>query len=456
MPTIAAPLLQSSPWGNKVSRILTAALEAVEPAQATARVLQRYGDILEVNRQAYDLKKFRRVLVVGCGKAGAPMAIKTAEILGDRFTSGYVVVKHGHIPAKSASQLPENLILWEAGHPVPDQNSMIGAQHIAELLADTQADDLVIGLISGGGSSLMVSPAPGLTLADLQQLTKELLACGATIHEINTLRKHLDQVKGGGLARWASPATLVTLILSDVIGDPLDIIASGPTSPDASTYGDALQILERYGITERIPRNILTLLRQGQAGELAETPKPGDPIFSKVSHVIIANNSLAARAALQQAQVEGFHTLLLTTYLQGEARQVGQFLAAVARQVAATGEPIARPACIVAGGETTVTIAGDGLGGRNLEVALGAIRGLDGLAEMALVTLATDGGDGPTDAAGAVVTGQSLTQALRLGLQPADYLARNDSYHFFEALGGLIKTGPTLTNVNDLNFLFAF
>jgi glycerate 2-kinase len=249
---------------------------------------------------------------------------------------------------------------------------------------------------------------------------------------------------------------VISLVLSDVVGNPLNVIASGPTVADTSTYQEALQILERYHLSGNIPVSIIRHLKKGIDGEVAETPKPGDALFERVSNFIIGSNRLACQAALNKASHYGLNTMLLTTYLQGEARQAGLFMAAIAREIDASRRPINRPACLVAGGETTVTITGDGLGGRNLEVALGAVNDLAGLRQVALVTLATDGGDGPTDAAGALVTGDSLRRASALGLTPKVFLAENDSYHFFEKLGDLLKPGPTQTNVNDLTFLFAF
>ena len=282
-------------------------------------------------------------------------------------------------------------------------------------------------------------------------MTSDLLAIGASINEINTIRKHLSQVKGGILARLAAPAPLATLILSDVVGDPLDVIASGPTVPDPTTFEDAHEILQRYQIASP---NITTVL-QNRKSDIGETPKPGDSIFEDVHNMIIGSNRHAAQAAIKRAQEVGFNTLLLTTYLQGEARQAGRFIGAIARQIAQSDYPIPKPACIIVGGETTVSLQGDGLGGRNTELALSAVEDISGLNNIALVTLATDGGDGPTDAAGAVVTGETLSRAAQIGLKPAEFLARNDSYHFFDALGDLLKTGPTMTNVNDLAFLFA-
>ena len=404
--------------------------------------------------QEFDLRQYRHVWMVGAGKAGAPMAKRTAELVGDNLTGGLVIVKQGH--AGNLQGLPRQLHLMEAGHPIPDERGMAGARQIAQVLAGLTGDDLVICLISGGGSALLVSPVPGISLSDLQGLTSALVSSAASIDEINTVRKHLEQLKGGGLARLASPARMLALILSDVVGDPLEVIASGPTVPDTTTFADAWGVIERYNLVDRTPRALVQTLQRGCRGELPETPKPGDPIFENIHNVIIGNNRQAANAALLQAQHEGLHGMLLTNQLQGEARQAGRFLASIVRQVVAYGEPLPRPACIIAGGETTVSLTGNGLGGRNQELALGAVADLAGLEEVALVTLATDGEDGPTDAAGAIVTGTTCQLALNKKLVPADFLSRNDAYHFFDQLGSLIRTGPTQTNVTDLAFLFIF
>jgi hydroxypyruvate reductase len=445
--------LRNHPRGDSVARILAAALQAVDPEAAVHAHLQRAGDRLTIAGRTYALADFRRVLVVGAGKAGLPMAQAAVEVLGERVSGGCMIVKEGH--AGGAARVGPIQII-EAGHPLPDERGVQGAGRMAALLADTTAQDLVLCLISGGGSALLTLPADGLALADLRSLTDALLTCGATINEINTLRKHLDRVKGGGLARLAAPARVAALILSDVVGNPLDIIASGPTVPDPGTYNEAWAVLERYGILGEAPRAVREHLQRGREGKLPESPKPGDPLFDDVHNLLVGSNLQAAEAALAQARIEGFQPLLLTTYLQGEAREAGRALAAVARQVAADGRPLSRPACLVAGGETTVTLRGDGLGGRNQELALGAVADLAGLPQVALVTLATDGGDGPTDAAGAVVTGETLARAQALGLDPAGHLARNDAYRFFDPLGDLLKPGPTQTNVNDLAFVFAF
>jgi len=430
-----------------------AALAAVEPAAAVHRHVRRQGDVLVVADRRYDLRDYERIFAVGGGKAAVPMAIAVASILGDRLTASAIVTKYGHVrslqPPTSNFQLPtsnfqfptSNLQIIEAGHPVPDENSIRGAQAVADLARQATERDLVICLISGGGSALWTLPVPGLSLADLQALTGALLRSGATINEINTVRKHCSRIKGGHLARLVAPATLVTLILSDVVGDPLDVIASGPTVPDSTTVADAQAVLERYGI------------RPLGGGVFQETPKPGDPAFERVQHVIVGSNRLAALAAAEQARQLGFHALLLSTYIEGEAREVARVAAALAKGVRAHGDPLPPPACLVWGGETTVTVRGHGTGGRNQELALAAALALDGWPGVLVMALATDGTDGPTAAAGAIVTGETVARARALGLDPRAALEANDSYSLFDALGGLIRTGPTGTNVNDLLLL---
>ncbi len=445
--------LRHATWGPGVARILAAALNAVDPQVAVSHFLSRQGGRLQIAGRSYSLRDYQRIFVVGGGKAGAPMTRAAVEVLGDEIAAGIVIVKDGYGEAEGAIG-PVEII--EAGHPLPDARGVAGSQRIADLLAETTEADLVISLISGGGSALLTLPAPGLTLDDLRGLTETLLACGATINEFNSLRKQVDLFKGGGLAQMAAPAQMVTLILSDVVGNPLDIIASGPTVPDPDTFQRAFQVLTRYGIRDQVPPKVVALLEAGLAGKVDETPKPGDPLFDRVVNVLVGNNLLAAEAACTQAAQEGYRPLLLTTALQGEAREVGRVIAAIGSGLAGEAGPLPRPACVVIGGETTVTIMGNGKGGRNQELALGAVADLAGIEKVALVALATDGGDGATDAAGAVVTGETLKRAREAGLHPDEFLACNNSYNFFEPLGDLLKPGPTRTNVNDLVIVFAF
>jgi len=343
----------------------------------------------------------------------------------------------------------------EAGHPVPDQNSVDATRDVAELLREVTPRDLILCVLSGGGSALLTLPAGGITLADLQATTQLLLRAGATIHEINALRKHLDMVKGGGLARLVNGAPIVTLILSDVIGDDLSVIASGPTVPDPSTFAEAWQIVQQFDLADQLPAAVRARLSLGAAGEIADTPKPGDALFDKVQTVIIGSNAQAAQAAEQAARQLKFNTLLLTTQAQGEAREVAKVAAAIAQEIARYNRPVPKPACVIIGGETTVTLKGRGLGGRNQEIALAAAIALDGLPNTLVAALGTDGTDGPTDAAGAIALGETLRRARALGLDAQAHLADNDAYHFFQALGDLIVTGPTGTNVNDLLFILA-
>jgi hydroxypyruvate reductase len=344
----------------------------------------------------------------------------------------------------------------EAGHPIPDQAGVEGTQRMADLLAGATERDLVLAVLSGGGSALLVLPAPGLTLADLQDTTDLLLRSGATIVELNAVRKHLSQIKGGGLARLAGRAPVVSLILSDVVGDPLDVIAAGPTAPDPTTFAEAWAVVERYGLVERLPEGTRRHLQAGLDGDLPDTPKPDDPLFERVHNLLVGNNRLAAEAAVEAARANGLNALLLSTYVEGEARQVARVAAALAKEMVAHGRPAPLPACLVWGGETTVTVRGQGKGGRNQELALAAALALEGLPQVLLVALGTDGTDGPTDAAGAVATGKTINRARSLGLDPVAHLENNDAYPFFHALNDLILTGPTGTNVNDLMFLFAF
>jgi len=433
-----------------VVAIMQAALEAVDPGLAVARALRREGEVLSVGGQSYDLAEIERVWVVGAGKAGAPMVRAVEQALGARVSGGLVNVKHGHTAPT------ERVALNEAGHPIPDASGVDGARRIAALLAETRPNDLVICLISGGGSALMTLPAEGIALGDMQALTAGLLRAGATINEINAIRKHLDVAKGGGLARMAAPARVLALLLSDVVGNPLDVIASGPAVPDTATFADAVALLQRYALWESAPEAIRARLAQGARGEIADTPKAGDPLFDRVQNVVVASNDIAARAAEARAQELGYHAAVWSTYVEGEAREVARVQAAFAKELSASGRPLPRPACVISGGETTVTLRGQGKGGRNQEMALAAAMALEGWEDVAIACLATDGTDGPTDASGAYADGGTIARARALGLDAWAHLERNDAYPFFERLGELLLTGPTNTNVNDLTLVFAW
>ncbi len=426
--------------------LFDAALDAADPRQAVRRALQCDGDRLRVLSREYDLARVHRVFVIGFGKASAAMAQGVEEILGAKITRGWVTVKYGY----TAPLATDKIYLHQAGHPLLDENSLRGTRAILELLDSADENDLVLCLISGGGSALLELPVEGVSLDDLRALTDALLRAGANIVELNTVRKHLSQVKGGQLARRARGAPILALILSDVIGSPLDTIASGPTAPDATTFADALAVIERRGVRAQTPARALDHLARGARGECAETPKADDPLFARVQNVIIADNARACDAAQRAAEARGYNTLLLSTYLQGEAREVAQVLAAIAKEIVATNRPIARPACVIAGGETTVTVRGNGKGGRNQELALAAAIEIAGIESVLLLSGGTDGTDGPTDAAGAFADGTTLARARARGLDARVFLANNDAYHFFQPLGDLLMTGPTNTNVNDV------
>jgi hydroxypyruvate reductase len=432
-----------------ILEVLEAALDAVDPFQATRATLQRQGDLLSAAGKSYDLSRYKRVIVVGAGKAGAPMTQAVEAVLGDRISDGLVVVKTGHSAPTS------HVKVVEASHPRPDAAGVAAGERILELATNASANDLVIALLSGGGSALLVGPAPGLTLADMQAMTGALLASGATINEVNTLRKHCETLKGGQLARAVAPATLITLALSDVVGSPLDVIASGPTVPDATTWGDAWAIVRRFDLEDKLPAPILARLAAGCSGEIADTPKAGDPAFANTQTLVIADNRVAALAAVTRCQELGYNALLLTTYLDGEAAQVAKVAVALGREVLAHATPIAPPACLVLGGETVVTLGKEpGMGGRNQELALAAAIALAGMDDITVVSLATDGTDGPTDSAGGIADGQTRARGHALGLDAEAYLRGHNAYPYLQATHDLLLTGPTQTNVNDLVFVF--
>lgn len=428
-------------------QIFHAGLAAADPRACIRRALAVDGNQLQVAGSRIPLDSVSQIVVVGAGKASAAMAAEAEEILGDRITAGSINTKYNHA-------LPLQYIdVVECGHPVPDEAGVRGTQAILEHLAGLDEKDLVLCLLSGGGSALLPAPAEGLTLADKQETTQKLLASGASIDEVNAVRKHLSRVKGGLLARHAQPARLFALALSDVIGDPLGTIASGPAFPDSTTFADCQRIITGYGIRDQLPEAVCRRLDDGGKGRIPETPGPGDPCFERACSQVVGNNSLAVAAAEDKGRQLGYHTLVLTTRLQGEAREVAAALTAVGLEIAAAERPVPRPACVICGGETTVTLRGDGKGGRNQELALAAAMRLADQETVTLLSGGTDGTDGPTDAAGALADGATLQRARELELDAADFLARNDSYHFFQSLNDLLMTGPTQTNVMDLQVM---
>ncbi len=433
---------------DQAIEIFKAGLRAVDPKAAIKSYcgLNDSG-ILTIGDREYDLNSYKRLLVIGAGKAGAPMAAAFEEICGDRIEGGLINVKYDHLDDLSRVKIVE------AGHPVPDENGQKGSESIMEIAAQAQEDDLIICLISGGGSALLPMPAEGLTLADKQDSIKTLLSCGATIHEINAIRKHTSAVKGGRLALTAHPATTVSLILSDVVGDDLDVIASGPTVPDPSSFAYCMEVIEKYKIMDKLPPAAADYIQRGAKGDIPETPKSDDPIFQKTQNLVIGCNMEAVLAAKAEAEKLGFTTVVLSSMIEGETSEVAKVHGAIAKEIVKTGFPAKPPVCIISGGETTVTITGNGLGGRNQHFAIEAAIDIAGLDNVAILCAGTDGTDGPTDAAGAVVDGMTLENAQQAGISAKAYAADNDAYHFFDKVGGLIKTGPTNTNVMDLRLV---
>lgn len=423
--------------------IFRAALDAAHAGNAARAHLSVRRGVLKAGNHHFSLREFDRVFLIAIGKAAVEMAAAVESIVGTRLTAGLAITKHGH--AKSRLR---KISILEAGHPIPDAAGINAAHQVRDLLRELNARDLLIVTVSGGASALLSAPTEPITLAAKQKTTDLLLRAGADIFQLNAVRKHLSFLKGGRLAALAYPATVVSLLLSDVIGDPLDVIGSGPAAPDPTTFADAIHVLEKFKIVGRTPKAVLDLLQRGARGEIPETPKPGDPLFGNVYNIVAGSNALALKAAARQASALGYRPRILSSVVSGEAREVARAHAAILGQ-------LAPPACILAGGETTVTVKGKGKGGRNQEFALAAAIELDRSPGVLALCAGTDGTDGPTDAAGAIATGKSVARAARLGLDPAKYLANNDSYTFFSKLGDLVKTGPTGTNVMDIEVLLA-
>jgi glycerate 2-kinase len=429
--------LRAHPRGADVAAVLQAAISAVDPYLAVRRHLHYDGRWLRVGANQYDLHTLDRITLLAIGKAALPMAHAALDVLGERVSAGLVVPKAAESPVQDRLGP-----LWviEGAHPIPDRRSLRAGQAARELLQRADDDELILVLLSGGGSSLLTWPEEGITLEDMRVLTAALLRSGATIDEFNLLRRRCDRVKGGGLLRAALPARVAVLVLSDVVGDDLGSIASGPFVADVAGQHEVQDVLQRYKLTPLLPESVVEALR-----------RPPPPVVGcQPTHTIVGNVEVAARGALAEAERLGIHAEILSTMLRGEARVVG---ADLARRLLELSHP--RPACLIAGGETTVSLHGNGLGGRNQELALAAVESLAGRPDLLLVALATDGGDGPTDAAGAVVGGATLERGHALGMQPRTFLERNDAYHYFDPLGDLLKPGPTQTNVNDLVLLFA-
>lgn len=438
---------------RKVAQVIFAkAIAAVDPSKKLGEMLRiEQGRLIiatdEREEKSLDLNSFQNIFLIGTGKASASMAQSIEAIFGDYITAGVITTKYGHtLPLKKT-------VIIEAGHPLPDQKGFEGAKTIRALLKGSGPEDLILFLLSGGGSALLPLPADGITLEEKQEVTQFLLDCGADIKEINTIRKHISQIKGGWLARWAYPSTMLSFILSDVVGDPLDVIASGPTVPDPSTFEEAWEILKKYGLLKKIAHPIQKHLLSGKEGKIEETPKPGEAVFRKVYNHLIGSNIIALRAAEREALSHGFQTLILSSSIVGETKEAARFHTAIVNEVISSGHPLSKPACIISGGETTVTIKGHGQGGRNQEFVLAGALEIGGLEKVVLLSGGTDGTDGPTDAAGAIADPTTLIRAQSMGLNSKAYLENNDSYSFFKSLGDLLITGPTHTNVMDVRIL---
>ena len=437
---------------RELTDMFNAALAAVDPYRAVLNAVRLERNTLLIADAAYALHAYKRIVVVGAGKATARMAMAIEALLGERISAGLIIVKEGH-------QAPLNIIRQvEAAHPVPSQSGLQGTQKILEMARQADEETLFICLFSGGASALLVAPVADVTLADKQEVTSLLLKAGADIAELNAVRKHLSAVKGGRLAQAAFPAQIVTLILSDVIGDRLDVIASGPTAEDSSVFSDAWAVIEKYRLQHKISQRVVHHLQQGMAGKLIETVKSGDACLRNVQSVVVGNIRLALEAAKEKAVQLGMHAEIISTDLQGEARVTACMLAQTAR--ASLGRmQLHERCCLLSGGETTVTVTGSGMGGRNQELALAFAIEIAGLEGVSLLSAGTDGNDGTNDAAGALVNGSTAAMARQLGFEPAQYLVDNDSYHFFKKLDvasgqqAHLITGPTGTNVMDLQIM---
>ncbi len=427
--------------------IFQAGLKAVDPWDAVHRHCRCDGRFLCIGAQAYDLEAVRRLVVVGAGKATAVMAQAVESILGHRIDTGLICVKDHHTaPLKRIETV-------EARHPVPDARGVAAARGIFDLALAAGEKDLVLVLLSGGGSALLPLPADGISLEAKQVASARLIDSGATIHEINAVRKHISAIKGGRLAQAIAPAAGAALILSDVVGDDLDVIASGPTVPDASTFDACRDIIRRYDLSGRFPEAVLAHIRRGSAGDLPETPKPESQDWSFIQNLIIGSNLEAVGAARAHAEAMGYNTLILSSRLEGETRVVARVHGAIAREILASGNPLPAPACLLSGGETTVTVTGKGSGGRNQEFALAAALDIQGAQNVVVLCGGTDGTDGPTDAAGALSDTNTVRRAAQSGLDSGRHLDNNDAYPLFRQLEDLLITGPTRTNVMDLNVI---
>lgn len=432
---------------QKVEAIFRAGVAAVDPEGLVRNALKLSGGNLAVGADRSSIDYLGKIYLLGAGKAACRMAWGVEAVLGDRITGGMVIVPHGNATE------PRVVEVRFGSHPIPDQSGIQATAEMIKIARNAGGDDLVIVILSGGGSSLLSAPSDGIYLEDIRLLSGKLLKCGASIGELNTIRKHLSRVKGGGLARLLYPARVITLILSDVVGDEPAVIASGPTAPDPTTFRDCLEILDRYGIRDWIPFRISERLEEGRGGMIPDTPDGSDPIFRKVRNIVIGNNRISLVGAAAQARKLGYKTVILSDRVTGDTRRAAELHCALAVAVIGRRRQGKKPVCLLSGGETTVAVEGSGRGGRNTEFVLASAREISGRHGITILSGGTDGIDGETPAAGAICDGTSLGRGEQLGLAAGDFLERNDSYTFFRSLGDLLITGPTGTNVMDLRII---
>ena len=451
---INQPITENFYRFNDLNQIIMGALESVDPGKCVQKVIERKNDSLKINNYEIKLKEIHKIYIIGVGKAVLSMAVAVSDNLNDFLEEGVLITKHEDLAIQS--KLNNRLRVLKGSHPVPTEQSIEATWILLDMLKMMTPEDLVIGLISGGGSALMTYPDKKIGLAGLQNITSLLLKCGATIEEMNTIRKHLDQIKGGGLLKHIHPAKSIHLILSDVLDDPLSMIASGPTCADPTTFKNCMEIIQKYGIEKHVDTKVMSYMKDGVLGLQGETIKDSDTLLRDHKNVIVGSLSIAAEAACDQAVKLGFDAKILTTSLRGESRAVGVDLANRLVDLVNNRKNNDKPVCLIAGGETTVIVMGKGMGGRNQELALSAAQVLEGINNCAFISFATDGEDGPTDAAGGFITGDTLNKGRKANLDAQDFLKNNNAYEYLDKVGGLIRTGPTGTNVNDLVLMFAF
>lgn len=428
---------------------LDKALETANPTRIISRHVRIQDNVLSVDGASYALNRYRRIFIIGAGKASGGMAERMEKILGDRISKGLVIV-----PDYLRRRPRGRRIEYRSGsHPIPTEKNVRAASRMLELVKGASKTDLVLVMLSGGASSLFEYPLPGLSLNVERKLVAQLLGSGANIQQINTIRKHLSQVKGGRFAKILYPASVLTLIISDVIGDDLSAIGSGPTAPDPTSYQDAKQVLSEYNLQSKVSNRVRKIINEGVRGVIADTPKPGDSVFRNVRNVIIGDNLVSCKAAASHLKQNGYRSQVLTTRMIGEAREAGSILGSMLTGIRHNGLPFSPPAALTIGGETTVTLKGKGRGGRNQELVLSSALAISGLDSAVVASLATDGVDGPTNAAGAISDGTTIARGHKAGMDPKKFLENNNSYRYFERLGDLVMTGPTGTNVNDVTII---